>query len=164
MRVRAALAGLALAVAAASAAVAAPPSKAEMLAAASEAAGVCAQTMPNTRATADALKSRGFRMEEADGTARIYTKFSPRVVVLFTTVGSDKDACAILVSQMTPAEARQLVQPWIDNSKAVQVEQAKDRSRWRGVYKGTPIIIGTINQIDLGIVRGAAVVAGAPKR
>ena len=28
-------------------------------------------------------------MEEADGTARIYTKFSPRVVVLFTTVGSD---------------------------------------------------------------------------
>lgn len=159
----AAVAGLVLSTSALAApALAAPPQKAELLAKASEGGAICAAKMPGTSATAEALRAAGFTPQGGEGTFRVYSAHGNRVVVVVTAGGARGDGCMVPVSRMTPAEAERLAAPYIAQSGARPAAPPRgfDVDRfWLGHFKGAPLLIGIKNNLDLGIVRGAAVIA-----
>lgn len=161
MRLRAliAAAGLALTALPVSAEV---PTKAALLTKAAEGGAICAAKMPSTNATAEALRAAAFTPEGGEGTFRIYSAYGKRVVVVITAGGARGDGCIILASKMTPAEAEALARPYIDAAKARPAQPPRGIEAdkfWLGFFKGAPLMIGIKNNLDLGIVRGAAVFA-----
>lgn len=144
---------------------AAAPAKGELLDLANRAIGICAQSMPDVTATGDALKAAGFSFKEADGDYKAYAAKDFRVAVLITRAGSQYDACSIMVSKMTPAEGAQLIAPWLQQTGAKPLDDMSGKGqRWLGIANDRPLILGVIDNIDIGIVRGAAVLAGRNKR
>ena len=131
-----------------------------LLAAAGKAVQVCADHMPDSRATKDALVAEGYRYEGSDGVYHYYSLNGRRVVVGTTVTHSSDQACTILVSKMTPAEAVQLIQPWVRaaNATPVPLERADMTAGWRGVFRGRPANVGIIRNADAEIVRGAAII------
>lgn len=147
-----------LAIAAASPVAAADPA---VLAEGAKAVAICAETMPDIRKTKAALKEAGFRLDESDGRMHYYTRKGARVVVGVTTPSAENPACIALVSKMTPAEAATLMQPWIKAAHAVPFkDERSDYSNTHiGAFKGGPIVLTVVNNVELNIVRGAAVLA-----
>lgn len=144
-------------------ALAAPPTKPELLQKANEAANVCARHMPDSIATSAALKKAGFQLKESDGRLKFYSASGFRVVTAINTASGAEPVCLILVSKMTPAEANGLIQPWLKATGASQLDQNERRTRYIGALAGAPVIVGVVNEMDMNIVRGAAILVGAPR-
>lgn len=140
------------------AAIAADPA---LLAQGAEAVDICARHMPDIRDTKAALAEAGFRLDESTGTLHAYTRTGFRVVVGVTTPSAQNPACVVLVSHMTPAEARRLMQPWIRAAHAVPARDARRAYSHvhAGRLNGHPVLLGVIDHMELKSVRGAAVIA-----
>ncbi len=142
----------------------AAPSRTELLNKAAEGAAVCAQSMPDTQRTGDALRASGYNLDEGTGDLRAYTALGKRVVVLITGKRSSNQACVVLVSGMTMAEAEALIQPWLATSGAKPVPPSRKLEKtWLGTFKGGLVELGIAKKINTPIVRGAAIVARAMK-
>lgn len=143
---------------------AAVPTKQALMELANRAAGVCAQSMPDSIATGNALKSVGFSLKDSDGRAKIYAAENYRVLVLISAVGGNDEVCAIAVSRMTPSEATALITPWLQQTNARPFDQKPGLTRWIGTFQGAPLILGVVDHINLEVMNGAAIIAGAPHR
>ena len=132
-----------------------------LMAKAAELAQICADTMPNSRAAKDALKAAGLNYRGSDGRYHVFTPNGFRVVAGITVTHVAEQSCLVSVSKMTPAEANGLIQPWVKLAKA---KPAKPPSTglsgfWVGRFKNGPIRLGVIDQVDFGVMSGAAIAA-----
>lgn len=132
------------------------------LAKAEVAAQVCADHMPDRRATMNALRSQGFKPQAGSG-LKASTAADPRTVVLLTHDGDTVDACAVTVRRMSLSEAEALIQPWVTNSDATPyaVHQSSFDRIWVGTFKGTPVELSIELNNDLNLMRGTTIMARA---
>ncbi len=154
--IRALLTGLFISAMSGSIAFAADPA---LLEAAGKIVSICSDNMPNSKLTKSALKDAGFRYEGSDGSYHIYSLNSRRILAATSVTSSRQQQCMVSVSKMTPAEAEQLIQPWLKTAKATPVEPTnRDMSKaWHGTFKGGPVNLGILDHIDFGIMRGAVI-------
>ena len=137
----------------------AAPSRSELLNKAAEGAAVCAQSMPDTQRTGDALRASGYGLDEATGDYRLYAALGTRVIVLITGQKPGSKGCLLLVSGMTVPEAEALIRPWLAASDAKPMQtRSRVEKGWSGTLKGRPVELGILKEINLPIVRGAAIV------
>ncbi|MGB8814027.1 MAG: hypothetical protein WCC57_12690 [Paracoccaceae bacterium] len=132
---------------------------------AAEMAGICAQYMPDVKAAKAAFKAAGLRSEGGEGELHIFSFEDRRVFAAITVVSAAKPRCMIAVSKMTPAEAKKLAQVWVKpaNAKPITLEDPTVAAAWLGKFKGGPIVIVAVNNIELNIMRGAAIIALSAK-
>lgn len=145
-------------------ALAAPPSKAEVLQKAAEGAAACGQAMPDPRRIGAALNAAGYKLDEGGGTYKAYTALGKRVVVIISGNRPGNDGCAVIASGMTVSEAEALIQPWVAMSDARpgpigDSPRGSFEKGWIGVLRGRPFDFGINKEIRFPIIRGAAIVA-----
>ncbi|MFH5775709.1 hypothetical protein ACHFJ0_15765 [Paracoccus sp. NGMCC 1.201697] len=139
---------------------AAPIDRSALLAKAVEGAKVCAQTMPDSRATSEALKGLGFKLSDANGPLKAYTAFNNKVVVALTSPSNHSEACIVAVGKLTDAEAMQLLQPWLAASAAQPIPvNGKFTHAWRGKFRGGPIELAITRNTNLYYFTGRAILA-----
>lgn len=143
---------------------AARPSQAERLQIAATGAAICAQAMPDQKATEAALLANGFEFEQSNGEAKAYSAGDRRVIVIITSRFAQANACLVGVSRMTEAQALALIQPWIKAANAEPIPPRPDLEHaWNGEFKGGPIQLAVETAADLYYFRGAAIIARAPR-
>ena len=144
----------------------AAPSKAELLAMAAKGAAICAQHMPDAKATGEALTTAGLKFYDTNGQLRVHVGSSNRVAVGITMRRNNgtraRAACLIAVNGMTEAEGAQLIQPWVQAANAKAIPPYRGNKRWQGTFKGGPIILALDPKADIDFIDGAAIVAVSP--
>lgn len=138
---------------------------AKLLGKASQAVHSCGTQMPDTKALAKDLKTQGFGYDGFYSGYEVFSTNNYRVVAATTFTSSPKHRCMIVVSKMTTAEAEKLIQPWIKSTKARQLKRMNTQYReihamWEGTYKGAKVRMWINKNVDLGVVSGAAILAG----
>ena len=132
-----------------------------LFAEAAEARDICQATMPNIRATRDALVSAGY------GTIFTNSEFSLQSrewtdAIVIVSRPSRNPACGVIVRAMDPAEARRLIQPWLEAADATPIDATNPdiSNAWTGTFAGGPVELAIRDEIRLpGLIRGAAIMA-----
>lgn len=137
--------------------------KEDLLPKAAQAAKICSDHMPDSLAAMEAFKQDGYRFEGIHHGYRIFTMEGRRLVAAISVTSAKRQACLISVSKMTPPEARALIQPWVaaSNAKPVKPWHRNLSEAWIGTFRKGPVRMAVVKYIDLGPMRGAAIVAGA---
>lgn len=154
---------IAAALTVASAPVTALAADARLLQRAAEFAAICQEHLPDVRAARAAFREAGYRYESSTQRLHFYSADGYRVVAGVSSTQSDPK-CVIAVSKMTPTEAETLLAPMRAASHAKPTDASayfKADKMWAGQYKGGPVVMGVVNHIELGVLRGAAIVARA---
>lgn len=128
-----------------------------------EFAALCQKHLPDVKAARAAFKEAGYRYEESMQNLHLYSADGYRVVAAISSTAADPK-CVVSVSKMTPAEAEALLRPFIAATKAQPIDASgyfKADKMWKGSFKGGPVVMGVVNHLELGVMRGAAIVARA---
>ncbi len=126
---------------------------------AAEIAAICAKFMPDSQATAAALIEAGFRSEGTQLPWRIFSLDGRRIIAGVSITSARRDGCLVSVSKMTPKEARELIQPWLDLTNAKGIKSKRGTTAWIGEFKGGPVRLGVVDKVNFRIMRGAAIMA-----
>ncbi|MFB2533387.1 hypothetical protein ACEYYB_13590 [Paracoccus sp. p4-l81] len=136
---------------------------ASLLQRAADFAAICQKHLPDVKAARAAFKTAGYRYEQSEQRLHYYSADGYRVVAAISSTAADPK-CVIGVSGMTPAEAESLLAPIIAASRAKPADPSgyfKADKIWKGTFNGGPMVMGVINHVELGVLRGAAIVARA---
>lgn len=132
-----------------------------LLSRAAEVAKICETHMPDSVAAKEAFKASGFRYEGIYGSLYVYSLNNRRLVAATTVTSAREKGCLVIVSKMTPDEARSLIAPWVKTAKAKPIAHWHNdmSAAWQGTFRGTPVRLGVIDKFELRIMRGAAIMA-----
>ena len=132
------------------------------LALAATARDICAEHMPDARLTREAWNAAGLPAVGSDGRYHFHTPDRFDLIAAINT-SARTPTCFIAVRNMSDAEARSLIAPWIGTAGA---EPAPDLSTpgteaWRGRFRGAPVTLVIGDDIRLPGLRGRAIGARA---
>jgi hypothetical protein len=143
------------------AAVPSTAADAKLLIEAGKALESCGESMPNTRALGKNLKSKGFKYQGFYSGLDIYSIYNDRVVIGTSFTSSPDKRCIIVVSKMTVPEISLVVAPWVMANKAKEFDRPgkKPNKYWKGKFwNNRPVHIGYLDNVNLGVVYGAAII------
>ncbi len=114
--------------------------------------------MPDTQATRDALEAAGLPSIGNDGRFHFHTPDRFDLLVAVNT-GTRSLTCFVAVRNMTEAEARGLIGPWLEVAEAEPASDLSGNGRevWRGRFRGGPVTLLVGDDIRLPGLRGRAI-------
>ena len=133
---------------------------------AQEVVSICQSTMPDIAATQSAFRNAGYRLVESatmvrsgNDSIRLYQVKGWEVIAQLQSDDIDDRICTVRVDGMTPNEARELSQPWVN---FIQGELLNENHRnvdavWRGEAEGNPVVVVVYEQISTPKTQGAEI-------
>ena len=121
----------------------------------------CATHMPDTDAMHGDFQAAGLKSEGGVGGLRAYSQNGRRMIVAFSSPGSQQQFCFVFVRRMTTEEAVAALAPYIEliNGTLVEPTPANFDQMWEGDFKGGRVRLGVYTRINILGQHGKALVA-----
>ncbi|MGO4915452.1 hypothetical protein [Pseudogemmobacter sp. W21_MBD1_M6] len=128
--------------------------------AAKEALAICAKTFPNGTKSKDALKAAGWKYRGVESGMHIYTRNGFRAVAATNAGKSSGPRCFASASKMPVSLATEIAKTTLKdmkNAKELDKKASGGVARWEGQINGVDTILGVLDTVEFGVMRGAGV-------
>ena len=121
---------------------------------------ICLNTFPEGSRANAAFKAAGWRYEGVEAGMHIFTRNGFRSVAATNAGKSSTPRCFVSASKMPVSFANEILKiglKSLKNAKQTANSSSGVVARWEGTANGTKTVLGVLDQIDFGVMRGAAV-------
>jgi hypothetical protein len=127
------------------------------LSSARTAVAICRQHMPDNSTAYAALVRSGFVEIATDRRVAILESPTGTVAVTVSRFDPLEKICAVTVTNMSPSQGIQLIQPWVAHTNGVPNERLSNKSAaaWRGQLDGDIVFTGVAKRSMIETIKGA---------